>query len=35
MSIEEIVAATERDNYMTTEEALEFDLIDKIIEHRD
>ncbi len=34
-SIEEIVAATERDNYMTTEEALEFGLIDKIIEHRD
>ena len=34
-SIEEIGAATERDNYMTAEEALEFGLIDKIIEHRD
>ncbi len=33
-SIEEIVAATERDNYMSSEEALEFGLIDKIIEHR-
>ena len=33
-SIEEIVDATERDNYMSSEEALEFGLIDKIIEYR-
>jgi ATP-dependent Clp protease protease subunit len=33
-SIEEIVDATERDNYMSSEDALEFGLIDKIIEHR-
>ena len=26
--------ATEHDNYMSSEEALEFGLIDKIIEHR-
>jgi ATP-dependent Clp protease protease subunit len=30
-SIEEINAATERDNYLTAEEALEFGLIDKIL----
>lgn len=30
-SIEEISAATERDNYLTAEEALEFGLIDKIL----
>jgi ATP-dependent Clp protease protease subunit len=30
-SIEEISAATERDNYLTAEEALEFGLIDKIM----
>ena len=33
-SIEEIVDATERDNYMSSEEALEFGLIDIIIEYR-
>ena len=33
-SIEEIVVATERDNYMSSEEALEFGLIDNIIECR-
>lgn len=31
-SIEEITAATERDNYLTAEEAVEFGLIDKVIE---
>ncbi len=33
-SIEEVAAATERDNYMTAEEALDFGLIDKIIDKR-
>lgn len=33
-SIEEITLATERDNYMTAEEALNFGLIDKIIDRR-
>ena len=33
-SIEEIARDTERDNYMTAEQALEYGLIDKIIEHR-
>ncbi len=33
-SIEEAAAATERDNYMTAEEALDFGLIDKIIDKR-
>lgn len=33
-SIEEITLATERDNYMTAEEALNFGLIDKIIDSR-
>jgi len=32
-SIEEIARDTERDNYMTAEEALKYGLIDKIIEH--
>lgn len=32
-SIEEIARDTERDNYMTAEQALEYGLIDKIIEH--
>lgn len=32
--ISEIVAATERDNYLSAEEALEFGLIDKIIDRR-
>ncbi len=31
---EEIAAATERDNYMSAEEALEFGIIDRIIENR-
>ena len=33
-SLDEVVAATERDNFMSAQEALEFGLIDKIIEHR-
>ena len=33
-SIEEIERATERDNYLSAEEALEFGLIDKVIEKR-
>ncbi len=33
-SMDEVVAATERDNFMSAQEALEFGLIDKIIEHR-
>lgn len=33
-SIEEIVIATERDNYMTAQEAMDFGLIDKIIDRR-
>ncbi|MCI8670173.1 MAG: ATP-dependent Clp protease proteolytic subunit [Lachnospiraceae bacterium] len=33
-NIEEIVIATERDNYMTAKEAMDFGLIDKIIEQR-
>ena len=33
-SIDEIVIATERDNYMTAREAMEFGLIDKIIDKR-
>lgn len=32
-TVEEIEAATERDNYMTADEALDFGLIDKIIEN--
>ena len=31
-TIEEIELATERDNYMTAQEAVEFGLIDKVIE---
>ncbi len=33
-SIEIIAQDTERDNYLTAEEALEYGLIDKVIEHR-
>ncbi len=33
-SIEEIAVATERDNYMTAKEAMDFGLIDKIIDKR-
>ena len=33
-NIEQIIADTERDNYMTAEEALHYRLIDKIIEKR-
>lgn len=33
-SMEEIALATERDNYMSAKEAMEFGLIDKIIEQR-
>ncbi|MDD6032460.1 MAG: ATP-dependent Clp endopeptidase proteolytic subunit ClpP [Oscillospiraceae bacterium] len=32
--VEEVTAACERDNFMSAEEALEFGLIDKILEHR-
>ncbi len=34
-SFEEVKAATERDNFLTAQEALEFGLIDKVIEKRD
>ena len=33
-SVEEIALATERDNYMSAQEALEFGLIDKVIAKR-
>ena len=33
-SVEEIAIATERDNYMTAQEAADFGLIDKVIEQR-
>ncbi len=33
-SIDEIAIATERDNYMTAKEAMDFGLIDKIIDKR-
>lgn len=33
-SVEEIAIATERDNYMTAQEAVDFGLIDKVIEQR-
>ena len=33
-TVEQIAADTDRDNFMTTEEALEYGIIDKIIEHR-
>lgn len=33
-SIDEIAIATERDNYMTAIEAMDFGLIDKIIDKR-
>lgn len=33
-SIEDIAAATERDNYMSAKEAMDFGLIDKIVENR-
>jgi len=33
-SIEEVTAACERDNFMSAQEALDFGLIDKVIEHR-
>ena len=33
-SIDEVAAATERDNYMTAIEAMDFGLIDKIIDKR-
>jgi ATP-dependent Clp protease protease subunit len=34
-SVEEIALATERDNYLSAEEALQFGLIDKVIAQRD
>ena len=33
-SIEEIHAACERDNYMTAQEALDYGLVDKVIDKR-
>ena len=33
-SVEEIIADTERDNYMSAQEALAYGLIDKIIDKR-
>ena len=33
-TIEEVAAATERDNFLSAEEALDFGLIDKIIDAR-
>ncbi len=33
-SIEQIAADTERDNYLSAQEALEYGLVDKVIEHR-
>lgn len=33
-SIEQVAADTERDNYLTSDEALEYGLVDKVIEHR-
>ena len=33
-SIEEIYRDTERDNYMSAQEALEYGLVDKVIAHR-
>ncbi len=33
-SIEEVTADCERDNFMTAQEAMEYGLIDKVIEHR-
>ena len=32
-SVEEVTAACERDNFMTAQEALEFGLIDRVLEH--
>ena len=32
-SVEEVTAACERDNFMTSQEALEFGIIDRVIEH--
>ena len=32
-SVEEVTAACERDNFMTSQEALEFGLIDRVLEH--
>ena len=32
-SIEEVTAACERDNFMTAEEALAFDLVDRVLDH--
>ena len=33
-SVEEVAAATERDNFLSAQEALDFGLVDKIITHR-
>jgi ATP-dependent Clp protease protease subunit len=32
-SVDEVTAACERDNFMTSEEALAFGIIDRVIEH--
>ena len=32
-SVEEITLACERDNFMTSQEALEFGLVDRVLEH--
>ncbi|MBQ6159922.1 MAG: ATP-dependent Clp protease proteolytic subunit, partial [Oscillospiraceae bacterium] len=32
--IEQIAADTERDNFMTAQEALDYGIIDKVIDHR-
>jgi len=32
-SVEEVTAACERDNFMSSQEALEFGLIDRVLEH--
>jgi ATP-dependent Clp protease protease subunit len=32
-SVEEVTAACERDNFMTAQEAMEFGIIDRVLEH--
>jgi ATP-dependent Clp protease protease subunit len=32
-SVEEVTAACERDNFMTAQEAMEFGLVDRVLEH--
>lgn len=33
-TVEELTAATDRDNWLTAQEALEFGLVDKVIDKR-